>query len=276
MKPIFNVFLLLCIIGLACSTQSYQGIIQTAIVQTQTSLPTSTWTSSPTIPPTATKQPTATITPTTEAKAQSESGSAEPSPEMKAFLDKLTTENVINSSEGTFYKIKDFNQSLNKIGIEGLFLAPSGYSPKYFILRTDVSWSTDGGQATDWALCAPLIAFHQTDKNFYLYTFAIGSGSPVNLLRFSNNIPTRLNRGSPANLAAPDGNAKVAIVLFNNAIRLYINDKLVDTANYSGFATASEKPGTLSLGMMSGNSTGYGFRVKMTNIELWEIKNNNQ
>jgi len=273
MKPLFNLLLLLCILGLACSTQSYQGIIQTAIVQTQTSLPTSTWTSSPTIPPTATEQPTATITPTIEAKAQSENGSSEPSPEMKTFLEKLLAENIINSSEGTFYKIKDFDHSLNKIGLEGLFLSPSGHSPQYFILRADLSWSPDGGAATDWALCAPLIAFHQTDKTFYLYTFAIGSGSPVNLLRFSNNIPTRLNRGSSANLATPEGKAKIAIVLLNNAIRLYINDKLVDTANYSGFATASENPGILSVGMMSGNSTGYGFRVKMTNIELWEIKN---
>ena len=276
MKKPSIALILLCILGLSCSTQTYQGSLQTAIVQTQTAMPSPTCTSSP-VPsplPTNTLEPSPTSAPSPTPEDQQESAAAEASQEMKDFIAKLNSDKIINTSEGTFYKLKNFEQTSNKVGVGNIILAPTGRSPKQFILRSELSWAVDVGAAgADWAFCAPLIAFYQKDSTVFYYTFAIGVGSPVNLMRSADGNITRINRGSSANLPTPDGKSKIAIVMYSNNIRLFVDEKIIDTAAYGGFASVGgDNPGALSLGMLSGNANGYGTRIALTNVELWEIK----
>jgi hypothetical protein len=63
----------------------------------------------------------------------------------------------------------------------------------------------------------------------------------------------------------------MTFVLNGTLFKVYIDGKEVNSGNNAGFLSPGFDSGSFGLGMVSGNTNGYGFRVKMTNAELWEI-----
>lgn len=273
MKRLLFVIIVCVLLAMACSNVSYPDSIKTAIVQTQTAYPTATATNTPTLTPlpTDTPMPTDTPQPTLSPTAQTSTGAqeGEASASMAELIQKLKTDKIINSStEGTTYKIPDAEIDSNQSGT--VITEASGRSPKNFVLKADVSWTTDGGKS-DWQMTGPVFAFHQHDQNYYAVHAGLGTGT-YKLLRSSDGVLKRLAKSTITELPFPDGKAQMVVVVNQTLAKMYVNGKDVFTANYTGFLSTGWDSGDMSLGMVSGNTQGYGVRFKMQNMEIWEIK----
>ncbi len=273
MKRLLLVIIVCVLLAMACSNVSYPDSIKTAVVQTQTAYPTATATATPTFTPlpTDTPMPTDTPQPTLSPTAQTPTGAqaGDASASMAELIQKLKTDNIINSStEGTTYKLLDVEIDSNQTG--NVVTKASGRSPKNFVLKADVSWETDGGKS-DWPMTGPIFAFHQHDQNYYAVHVALGTGT-YKLLRASDGVLKRLTKGTLTELPVPSGKAQMVVVINQTLVKVYIDGKDVFTANYTGFLSTGWDSGDMSLGMVSGNTQGYGVRIKMQNMEMWEIK----
>jgi hypothetical protein len=273
MKRLLFVMIICVLLALACSNVSYPDTIKTAIVQTQTAYPTATSTLTPTFTPQPTDTPLPTDTPQpTLTPATSESGGAQagaPSKSMEELIQRLKNDTVIKSdTEGSTYKIADAEMDTNQTGV--IIAKPSGRSPKNFVISADVSWTTDGGKS-DWPMTGPVVLFHQNEQNYYAVHVGLGTGT-FKLLRASDGILKRLTKGPITELPIPEGKAQIVVVINQTLVKTYIDGKDVFTANYTGFLSPGWDAGEVSLGMVSGNTSGYGVRIKMENIEIWEIK----
>ncbi|MEI7989685.1 MAG: hypothetical protein WCI88_11670 [Chloroflexota bacterium] len=252
----------------------YKSLVQTAIVQTQTAIPTATLTPTMTFTPVPTDTPTLTSTPL---PTPTES----PSQGMMDVINKLKEEKFLTTDAGAYFKLKDYENSMNVARV--VAFKPTGRTAANFIISADVSWETDGKFA-DWAICAPGFVFHQNGKDAFAVLMGIGLGSPINVFRISGNTPTgRLGKGDPANVTNPEGKAKMVFALNGPRLKLFVDGKdvkfnaiyLKDTSQvvdrFDSFTNPGSESGSVALAMASGNATGFGFRVKMTNVEFWEL-----
>jgi hypothetical protein len=259
MKRLLIIPVVCVLLTLACSNVSYPDTIKTAIAQTQTAYPTATSTATPTNTPLPTETPAPTDTPEpTATPSDQEGGSSqavEPSASMAELIQKLKNDNILDSDlEGETYKIKDVELESNQYGT--VLSSTTNRSPKDFVLKADVSWTSDSG-TNDWPVTGPI--------------FLIGTGT-YKLLRATDGILKRLTKGSITELPVPEGKAQMVVIVNRTLVKVYVDGKDGFTANYTGFLSPGWDSGQVSLGLVSGNTNGFGSRITMENIEIWETK----
>ncbi len=271
MKRLFIALIFCAILAVACSFlpgTTYQDSLLTAIAQTQTAYPTATSTATPTFTPPPTETPLPTDTPAPTATPDTSIAVTQQAASMTELLEKLKTDKVLENTEGTYTKLADVTKESNVLG--SFTLVSTNRSPQNFVLRADVAWSVDGGQA-DWAMTGPAFAFHENTPNYMAVHVGVASGT-IKLMRSVNNVLGRITKGPVSNLPYPEGKSQMVLVVNRTLIKLYLDGKDTFTANYSGLMTQGWDKGNLSLGLASGNANGYGTRITFTNIELWELK----
>lgn len=273
MKRLIIISVVCVFMALACSNVSYPDTIKTAIVQTQTAYPTATSTATPTDTPLPTETPLPTDTPEpTATPSDQEGGSSEavePSASMAELIQKLKNDNILDSDlKGETYKIDDVELESNQYGT--VLAKTTNRSPKDFVLKADISWTSDSG-SNDWPATGPIFLFHQTDQNYYAVHVGVGTGTHK-LLRATDGILKRLTKGSISELPVPEGKVQMVVIVNRTLVKVYVDGKDSFTANYTGFLSPGWDSGQVSLGLVSGNTTGFGSRITMENIEIWEIK----
>jgi hypothetical protein len=174
----------------------------------------------------------------------------------------LYDEGFIKTTEGSFYKMDDFDESWAQIGWYRWW--PTKYSPKNFVIMADATWESASKTANfDESGCG--FVFHAEDVDNHLRAFLAMDGY-VYMNRFKGGVGAFLGSGYYGRFEIPSDSAQIMLVAENGTYTFFVNDIKVfsrkDTALYKG---------ELALTLASGTNKDWGTRCIMKNIELWEM-----
>ncbi len=189
--------------------------------------------------------------------------------QMRSFVENLLQEGKIDSAQGIYQRLPDYDQSAFQRG--SFFWDYSGASPRNFILRADTNWlSADAN--SNWSLSGPGIVFHETD-NKKLFAVFLRLNGKVDAYRLDLSAQTwsLLASGNIQGVVKEQGNAHLALVVYQQNIYFYVNDNLVLTAKDAQLTAHGYSTGRLDYAIASGSNKDFGLRVQFNHVELWEL-----
>lgn len=282
-KNLILVIIMMVLLALSCSVltekvsdltgkQDSQSLAETNTAETIAALP-------PTevIPPTAPQLPTEAPTeksPTNEApeptqvptrdKGSQATAQAQP---MADFVASLQEQGHLGKTEGTYFALDDFEDSLAQINYWQW--TRTDYSPKNFVVRSNVEWASASDTANwDWSGCGFLFRENVDKSEYYMVQLGldgfIWAGSSV------ANKTTWANTQKHLSLDIPEGNAELVLIVDDTNVTVLVNgqEAFQTKNNLLGSRLTS---GPLSFMLNSGTNAGFGTRCKWTNVELWEL-----
>jgi hypothetical protein len=181
----------------------------------------------------------------------------------QGVLQQLTDEGIINSQEGDYYPLDDFDESWAQIGYYQWW--KTGYEAENFVLSADVAWESASDKA-NWPEAGCGIVFSEDSESnhhlAYLSLDGYGRLIQVNKGQWKNLASQRYG-----NLSIPNGEAKIMLVVNDKVVNFYVNGKRVANA-YDG----SLDKGNIALTLLSGTNKDFGTRCKMSNIGSFIFK----
>jgi|GEM_PF-2910456 hypothetical protein len=197
---------------------------------------------------------------------------------MVEFVKKLQKQKRLNAGaeKGNYKKLADVEMTADKI--HEFSRKESGFSPKDFVLRMDATWELASPKA-DMSKASFGVEFHNTDDK-YLYHVQLYFSKIVYIGRYNEYKPeksqwTALDIEKYGNLGASAGDVHVDIVVNQGQVYVYLDNKYVASA-YDPAMTSSSlfEKGKLAFIGWSDSKAGPEIRVKLSNVELWEIAEN--
>jgi len=197
---------------------------------------------------------------------------------MLAFIKKLQGDKKLSeeATQGKFTALKDYEKSEAKMNY--FFRDDSGYTPKDFVLRADVEWESASSTA-NWNATGFGFVFHESEGQ-YFYFMKVRLDGYVDIFRvdftkedYVNQRWIFLTQKYYGKMETPKGQAHIDLIVNKDRIYVYLNNKLAASA-YDNALKSNERygSGNLAYTLSSGTNAGFGTRVKMTNVELWEIE----
>jgi len=198
--------------------------------------------------------------------------------EMLAFIKKLQKDKKLGkeAEEGSYHTLEDFERSEAKLNY--FFWYTTEYAPKNFILRADVEWESASTTA-NWDASGFGIVFHESENQYLYYAMVYLDGN-VEIMRVDLTKENYLNerwvflaKKYYGRLETPKGQAHIDLVVNQDRVYVYLNNKLAASAYDNAMKShARFGEGNLAFTLSSGTNAGFGTWVKMSNIELWEMK----
>lgn len=181
----------------------------------------------------------------------------------QSMVDRIQTlydEGIVGSTEGTYVRLEDFDESWAQINWFQWW--NTGYEPENFAIRTDVAWSSASDKA-NWFNSGCGFIFGQTDKKNFHVSHLVLDGF-VTLKYWRNGDGNWIAKRPAENITTPAGEAEVLMVVYDKRVTFYVNG--TEALNeYAGIY----KPGSLALTLSSGTNMGYGTRCQMSDVDLW-------
>jgi hypothetical protein len=211
---------------------------------------------------TGTAQAVARVTRTAEAVARI-TAQAQP---MYDLVQGLVKDGVLSSGEGVNTRLPDFNEAIAQINY--IFPIPTGYSPKNFVLKTDMAWDS-ASRTANWFNSACGFIFHiGEDGSYYSASLALDGNVYLDMHKPGSRYINTIGRWFYGKVEIPKGSAKFMLVVTEDQITVFINDKLV----HSYKNELAYRTGLLAYSIISGTNKDYGTRCTLTNSDLWELK----
>ena len=182
---------------------------------------------------------------------------------MYAQIEKLYSDGLLDSKNGHFETLEDFDESWAQIN--WYQYRDTGYSPKEYVVQAHTWWSSASDKA-NWNVsgCGFVFGEHDNENHHLVY---LGLDGYVYLARILGGKTTVLAQKRYGKLDIPEGQADVMLVVNGMQISYYVNgDQVVSIADHI------LKEGDLNLTLLSGTNSDYGTRCKMTEIGLWIIE----
>lgn len=179
------------------------------------------------------------------------------------WVQKLADEGTIPSTEGKYYHLDDFDESVAKINYFSWWR--TGYSASEFVLLTDMAWDV-ASKSANWYNTGCGFVFSEAEEGKYHF-MQLGLDGLLSLFSIRDNNWTRLAQKTFGKPSIPSGQATVMMVVFNKRVKVYVDERQIFDA-YSPLVAE----GKISLSLSSGTNSGFGTRCRMTNSGLWIIK----
>ena len=199
------------------------------------------------------------LTKTAEAKAQA-TAQAEP---ISLLAQQLVSDGLLTSAEGSYKQIDDFDESWAQLG--WYMYWDTGVSPKNFVLTANTTWESASDRADWWYSGCGFVFREQDNDNHYMIYLALDGR--VYLIGFIKGAYRDIDSGYYGTVDLPKGSAKVTLVVQDDLIIYYVNDKQVLRTRH-----ASLDHGGLNLTLSSGTNAGFGTSCQIEDIELWTLK----
>jgi hypothetical protein len=179
------------------------------------------------------------------------------------IVKRLHDEQVIATTEGTYHRLEDFDQSWAQMHWYQWWR--TGLKLENFVVRVDAEWES-ASKTADWyaAGCGFVYAEKGTDNHFA--SFLALDGNVYNA-RIRHGISSRHPSGYFGRLDTPAGSAELMLVVDQTVVSFYVNGERV-----SRFSDSTLGKGDFALTLNSGTNLDYGTRCRMTNIDVWELK----
>lgn len=199
--------------------------------------------------------------------------------EMLAFIKKLQKDKKLGkeAEEGSYHTLEDFERSEAQLNY--FFWYTTEYAPKNFILRADVEWESASTTA-NWKDSGFGIVFHESEDQNHFYLVQVLLDGNIKVWRMDMTKENYLGErwvllaekfyGKPE---TPKGQVHVDLVVNQDRVYVYLNNKLAISAyDHPMKVHPIFGEGYLAFTVVSGTNAGFGTWVKMSNIELWEMK----
>ncbi len=196
------------------------------------------------------------------ATAQIELAMTAAADEMRGLIEQLQADGYLESTDGTYIALEDFDQSWAQINWYQWWY--TGYSPTDFVIVADAEWDSASDRANWWTSGCGFVFRENGVPNHYLAY--LGLDGYVYFARNVNGVFAQLGRSYYGRVGTPSGQAQLMLVVEGASISFFVNGERVHSRNDQGLAS-----GELALTLLSGINTGFGTRCRMTNIELWEL-----
>ena len=183
--------------------------------------------------------------------------------DLYGLVQAIKEQGFIKSSEGTYYKLWDFDKSWAQINWYQWW--DTSYSPTNFVIRTNAAWESAYTKA-DLFNSGCGFVFHAKDVDNHYMIFLAMDGYAY-LIRYKNGVYSDLNKGYYGKLAIPADEAKLMLAVENGRITFFVNDKKVLRWFDNTIPT-----GILAYTLNSGTNKDWGTRCQMTNTELWVLR----
>ena len=181
---------------------------------------------------------------------------------MHQVVEKLRDENVIASSGGTYYRLKDFEKAWAQIGWWQWW--STGYQPSNFVVRAHTSWES-ASLTANWYDAGCGFVFRALDENNHYLIYLALDGN-VYMKGIASGKHLELGREYYGPLSHMEGEADVMLVADKNKIIYYINGEKIFEREHDYLSR-----GDLAYTLVSGTNKDFGTRCTITNIELWDM-----
>lgn len=217
-------------------------------ISTETTKPTDVPQPTITIQPTV--EPTPTIVPTSE------------SVEMEKLIKKLADDKIISTTQGTYKKLADFDESWAQLYWYQWWY--TDFSPTNFVIQADLEWQS-GSNIANWSDSGCGFIYHESGSKNHHATFLMMDGKVVSY-RAINDTWTSLKGGNAGRFKTPADSAHMVLVVDNQWVTALVNGNKVVR-----FQDTKLTGGKLALTVASGTNKDFGTRCQMKNIELWVL-----
>ena len=182
---------------------------------------------------------------------------------MVSWVEQLYEEGVVPSTEGTYVRLEDFDESMAQINWFQWW--DTGYSPENFVIRTDLFYSSASDKVNWFNSGCGFVYGIVDDENFHVSQLKFDGF--VTLLYWAGGDGNWIAKRPAGKLDLPEGEAEIMLVVSDKRVTFYVNgeEKL---SEYAGRL----QPGELAYTLGSGTNIGYGTRCNMTNVDLWIIE----
>jgi hypothetical protein len=223
---------------------------QVAQTQTEAALPTATRT------PTPTTIPTPTITPNLQATQQYEA--------MFAKIEQYAKDGYITSTNGTYRRLPDYQDSLAQINYYRLY--PTGLEPDNFVIESDLEYESASDTA-NWYESGCGYVFHGASDDDHYVVFLVMDGHVMSAA-VSAGAFYPMGDAYFGKLDIPKGKVHIALAVDGRQYTFFVNGKPVK--KYEGFLDRLTS-GQLEYSIISGSNKDFGTSCKFTNNELWVV-----
>ncbi len=176
------------------------------------------------------------------------------------WIQKLADQGEIASTQGTYYQLEDFEQSVAKINYFNWW--STGHYAENFAILTDIAWDVASDKANWFNTGCGFVFADNDDDNFHFMKLSLDGMATLRSYRQGDwKWIIQKRWGKPS---IPSGQANVLMVVQNKRVNLYVDEQPVISAN-----AALLRPGQINLSLSSGINTGFGTRCTFTNIGLW-------
>ena len=178
-------------------------------------------------------------------------------------IERLQKEGVINTTEGEYARVEDFDESWAQLGWYRWW--ETDYSMEDFVVAAYVMWNT-ASDKSNWPETGCGFVFAESDNDNHNLAYLALDGYVRLSHQRKGNWKTLASR-KYGKVSIPEGEAQIMLVVFDKHITFYVNQTQVASA-YDGLLA----PGDLNYTLLSGTNKDYGTRCQMTNVDLWIIK----
>jgi hypothetical protein len=271
-RRIAQLLVLLVFVLMACKLAEQSPLIATATpIPSATSEPTATTlptdTPAPTVDSAATQAALApTLPPTQPPQTVSTTAPTEvprPSQGNTAVLEMMSSDGAIGSTEGEYYRVDSYDESWAQIGWYQWF--PTGYSGENFAISASSAWESASDKA-NWPEAGCGFVFSLTDKDNHMLAY-LGLDGFVRIGQVTRGNYKALATQRYGKVSIPNGDAKIALAVYNKRVSFYVNNQRVANANATSLAS-----GDIALTLLSGTNKDFGTRCQLTDIDLWVFK----
>jgi hypothetical protein len=197
------------------------------------------------------------------AQQQAELEATEQAEPMYELVQELHADGHLSTTEGTFHRIPDFEESWAQINWYQWW--PTGFKPADFVIQADASWDSASTTANWYTSGCGFVFREDGVPNHYLAY--LGLDGYVYFTRTVKSDSSFLGRSYYGRVDTPSGEAHIMLVVEDNKFTFFVNGERVHTRTDQGLVS-----GNLALTLLSGINTDFGTRCTMTDIELWVIE----
>jgi len=184
---------------------------------------------------------------------------------MAELVQSLYGDGYVSSTEGLFYRLPDFQESLAKIDYIRRY--PTGNFLSDFVIRADLAWATAReGANIKYSGCGFYWGVSEDSVNFYIAIFSLDGNVRVHIKKDTSKYLSSAGSGYYGSIDYMQGNAKIMLVVDNGSIQFFVNGKRVYNRD-----NQYELEGYLYFAISSGINTGFGTCCSFSNVELWDM-----
>jgi len=181
---------------------------------------------------------------------------------MKEDLQKLVDQEIIQNSDGKYYRVQDLTANWAKLGYYHWW--PLDRKPTNFAIRADTQWEI-ASTAADYTKAGCGFIYHEQDPA-NLHLSYLSMDGYVRTIRMEKGIFTDMQGKSAGKFKYPADSAKLMLIVEDKWITFLVNDVVI-----VHFKDDHLAGGGLSMAVASGTNKDFGTRCEFKNVELWEF-----
>jgi hypothetical protein len=181
---------------------------------------------------------------------------------MKQDLQKLVDKNLIENTNGKYYRVQNLTGEWAKLGYYHWW--PLDRKPVNFAISSDVNWEI-ASPGANYSKAGCGFVFHEQGPDNLHFSYLSMDGVVRNI-RMEKKVFTDLKGNNAGKFKLPADSAKIMLVVENQWITFLVNDVVV-----VHFKDDRLTGGGLSMAVASGTNRDFGTRCQFQNVELWEF-----